>query len=82
MKRYINIFLMHVFAVQAIACSKKTAGVDVTPETGNTHVYYVSVNGSDANSGKINAPFQTINTALSHAIPGDTVMVRGGVYYD
>jgi len=73
---------MHVFAVQAIACSKKTTGVDVIPETGKPHIYYVSVNGSDANSGKINAPFQTINTALSHAIPGDTVMVRGGAYYD
>jgi len=82
MKHYINIFLIHVFAIQAMACSKKTVGNDVIVSTGNTHIYYVSVNGSDANSGKINTPFQSINAALDHALPGDTVMVRGGSYYD
>ena len=82
MKRYINVFFMLVFALQGMACSKKSVGNDVTPSAGNTHIYYVSVNGSDANTGAVNAPFQTINTALSHAVPGDTVMVRGGTYYE
>jgi hypothetical protein len=81
MKRFINIFLMQVFAMQVIACNKKTAGNDVPP-VASPHLYYVSVNGADANSGKMNAPFQSINAALSLAIPGDTVIVRGGTYYD
>lgn len=82
MKRYINIFFIHVFAMQAMACSKKTVDSDVTPSAGNAHIYYVSDNGSESNKGAIDAPFQSINTALSHAMPGDTVMVRGGTYYE
>lgn len=81
MKLYINILLMCFFAMQTFACSKKTAGNNVMP-VGNTHIYYVAVNGAEANTGAINAPFQTINTALSHAVPGDTIMVRGGTYYE
>jgi len=79
MKRYINIFLIFILAVQAFACSKKAADGPVTP-SGGVHVYYVSLTGSESNSGTIDAPFQTINTALSHTVPGDTVMVRGGTY--
>ncbi|MDR6944038.1 hypothetical protein [Mucilaginibacter pocheonensis] len=82
MKFYINIFLMVVFTVQAMACSKKTVNHDIIPAAANTHVYYVSVNGADANSGKINSPLQNINTALGRATPGDTVIVRGGTYYE
>lgn len=80
MKSYINIFLI-ACAVQATACSKKTDGI-VTPSISKPHVYYVSPAGSEANSGAINTPFQTINTALERATPGDTVLVRGGVYYE
>jgi hypothetical protein len=80
MKCNVNVFLMLGFAVQAFGCSKKNdAGGNVTT-TGNTHVYYVAANGLESNKGTIDAPFQTINNALSHTIPGDTVMVRGGVY--
>lgn len=81
MKRHINIFLMFLFVAQAFACSKKSVDDTVTP-SGNAHVYYVSTNGGDSNTGTIDAPFQTINTALNHAIPGDTVMVRGGTYHE
>ena len=81
MKLYINILFMCVFAMQTLACGKKTADNNVKP-LGNTHIYYVAVNGSEANKGTISAPFQTINTALSHAVPGDTIMVRGGTYYE
>lgn len=43
-------------------------------------IYYVSVNGSDLNDGKITSPFQTINHAASIAVAGDTVKVFGGTY--
>ena len=81
MKHYINILFICVFVVQAQACSKKMTGNNII-SSGNFHVYYVAVNGSETNTGTINAPFQTINTALSYAVPGDTVMVRGGTYYE
>jgi len=81
MKFYINVLLVSVFALQTLACSKKTAGNNVILAA-NTHIYYVSASGADANAGTINSPLQTINAALSHVVPGDTVIVRGGTYYD
>ena len=79
MKFNLNIFLMLVFVAHVFGCTKKSASGVVTP-SGGAHIYYVSVNGLEGNKGTIDAPFQTINTALSHTVPGDTVMVRGGIY--
>ncbi|MFI5222058.1 MAG: T9SS type A sorting domain-containing protein [Bacteroidia bacterium] len=42
--------------------------------------YYVSTNGSDANSGTISHPFKTIQKAASIMIPGDTCYIHGGTY--
>jgi surface-anchored protein len=43
--------------------------------------YYVSPDGSDRNDGRtIDTPFKTIRKAASVVQPGDTVMLRGGVY--
>ena len=42
--------------------------------------YYVSVGGNDQNSGTIDSAFATIQHALNHCEPGDTVYVRGGNY--
>jgi len=55
---------------------------DISPTTSETKVYYVSVEGSDANEGSFENPFRRINKALSMAIPGDTILVRGGTYYE
>lgn len=79
MKFNVNMLLMFCLAAQALGCSKKNVNEVISP-VGVTHIYYVAANGSESNKGTIDAPFQTINTALSRAIPGDTVMVRGGVY--
>ena len=73
-----NILLLFA-AVQVLACSKKTDSNNV-PSTSGPHTYYVSATGLESNSGSVNAPFQSINTALSHAMAGDTVLVRGGIY--
>jgi parallel beta-helix repeat protein len=43
-------------------------------------VYVVSGDGSDANPGSLEAPFATITKAAEVVEPGDTVMVRGGIY--
>jgi len=42
--------------------------------------YFVSTAGSDTNSGTILSPFATITMAISVAVPGDTMYVRGGTY--
>ena len=43
--------------------------------------YYVSTAGSDANAGSASRPFASIRQAAIVAKPGDTVLVRGGVYH-
>lgn len=43
---------------------------------------YVAVDGWDNGDGSAAAPFRTINRAASETAPGDTVIVRPGVYYD
>ena len=42
--------------------------------------YYVAPGGSNANPGTLAQPFKTIAYAASLVQPGDTVLVRGGVY--
>jgi len=42
--------------------------------------YYVSLDGSDGNSGGPNTPFRTLQAAVDHAGPGDVITVRDGVY--
>ncbi|QEM10695.1 DUF1565 domain-containing protein [Mucilaginibacter rubeus] len=82
MKFYITVWLLCFFAISTMATCKKNADRHNKPLSDSAHAYYVAVDGSDNNKGSINAPFQTINAALSHAIPGDVIMVRGGRYYD
>lgn len=44
-------------------------------------MYFVSATGNDANPGtSLKAPLRTIQQAVNVAMPGDTVMVRGGTY--
>jgi len=42
--------------------------------------YYVATNGSDSNSGSVQAPFLTIGMSMSVVVPGDVVYVRQGTY--
>lgn len=62
-------------------CSK-SEGTDPVPVVDSVHTYYVSPNGRDANIGTIDAPLKSINTTLKKAVPGDTVIVRTGTYYE
>ena len=43
-------------------------------------VYYVAVNGNNANVGTLTKPFATIQRAQDAIKPGDTVYIRGGNY--
>src|SRR5579862_7721601 len=42
--------------------------------------YFVSTSGNDSASGNAGAPWRTIQHAADTAGPGDTVVIRGGVY--
>lgn len=42
--------------------------------------FYLSPNGNDSNEGEINTPFATIQRAQNAVGPGDTILIRGGVY--
>ena len=42
--------------------------------------YYVATTGSDHNPGTLKLPFRTVQKAASTMQPGDTCLVRGGVY--
>lgn len=47
---------------------------------GLANILYVAKNGSDTNSGTINAPFLTVKAALQAAAQGSSVFVAPGVY--
>jgi hypothetical protein len=42
--------------------------------------YYVALDGSDSNAGAKESPLRHIQSAAQKAMPGDTVIVRAGVY--
>ena len=41
---------------------------------------YIAPNGDDANPGTMELPFATFPKAISEAMAGDTIYVRGGTY--
>lgn len=43
-------------------------------------LFYVAVNGNDANPGTLSRPWRTIQKAANAATPGSTVYVRNGIY--
>ncbi|HYX09991.1 MAG TPA: T9SS type A sorting domain-containing protein [Bacteroidales bacterium] len=44
--------------------------------------YYVSPSGSDSGDGSAESPFATISKAATIVIPGDTILVNGGSYFE
>lgn len=45
-------------------------------------VFFVSPSGDDANPGTYALPWETIQHAINHALAGDTVLIRDGIYYE
>jgi parallel beta-helix repeat protein len=50
------------------------------PDLSAATTFYVAKNGNDANSGTLSKPFLTINRAAKLTRPGDTILVRSGIY--
>ena len=81
MQYKMNLFILSFLFL--LSCSKSSRVPDSSGNAGNTvHVYYVSPNGSDGNTGTINAPIRSIDIALGKTLPGDTVLVRAGTYHE
>lgn len=44
--------------------------------------YYVSTSGSDTNTGSISAPYATVQYGFNQLTPGDSLLLRGGTYFE
>lgn len=84
MHRYLNCSLLPgvVLALFLSACrgSGDSAQAGGTDPGSRVDYLYVSTVGSDSNSGSSSSPFLTIQKAASVAAPGQTVVIRGGIY--
>lgn len=80
MGRKLLIYLVIILSINLFACKAESMEIPV-PEA-KSRIYYVASTGNDSNSGTLNEPLKSINTAISKVVPGDTVVVRGGKYYE
>jgi len=75
--KIINIVSMFLLICLTGACEKeKQFSAPIHKD-----VYYVATNGNDSNLGTYEQPWATWQKAFTNAGPGDTIYIRGGVYY-
>jgi hypothetical protein len=67
-------------SVNVTADATVTVDFSLTPLTGTGETYYVATTGDDSNPGTMSQPWRTIQHASETMNPGDTVLIRGGVY--
>lgn len=78
-KTFKNVSLLLDDSIQVITADKSTTAVsEECSSTGSA--YYVSPNGSDANSGFRTHPWKTIQKAMNNATPGSIVNIMTGKY--
>jgi len=65
-----NILLLLVVAAGVLTCL----------QVGHARQWVIDVKGSDQAAGTADDPFKTISRGAEKALPGDTVVVRAGVY--
>ncbi len=52
------------------------------PKAAGHALYVDAAKGADTNAGDETTPFKTVNHALAQLVPGDTLYLRGGTYYE
>lgn len=71
-------------AIKVLSVLVMTAAVSILgAASAFAEIYYVDVNsGKAAGNGTAGAPFQTIQKAADVVEPGDTVIIKPGIYYE
>ncbi|MFM2291431.1 MAG: hypothetical protein RIS29_1244 [Bacteroidota bacterium] len=52
-----------------------------TGSSTDSKTYYLSPTGNDSGEGTFDSPWYNLQKAVDAALPGDTIMLRGGTYY-
>jgi parallel beta helix pectate lyase-like protein/uncharacterized protein DUF1565 len=76
---------MHTVYQLALALTIMTGlllGGALSPRAAFATTYYVATTGDDGNSGTQSRPFRTIRKGLTMLRAGDTLQLRGGIYYE
>ncbi|MGX5687452.1 hypothetical protein [Arcticibacter tournemirensis] len=81
-QRVVKAIVMLSVSMLALHCHQSIRETSPVSSPLKSNFYYVSNSGNDFNNGSVSNPFLTINKALEKAGPGDTIWVRGGIYYD
>ncbi|MDF9839438.1 MULTISPECIES: right-handed parallel beta-helix repeat-containing protein [unclassified Paenibacillus] len=61
-----------------LLCGCSSVPKETLPDEANA--YYVAVGGDDHNPGTIDSPWETLQYAADHAVPGSYIYIRAGVY--
>jgi hypothetical protein len=77
-----NICALLLLALLIAGCSSKHIGAPATPVPVASNKIYVAITGSDAGKGTLDAPYRSIQSAIDKMKPGDTLLVRQGVYHE
>lgn len=67
---------------QSHAPNRPLPAPSTRPMAGGIAYFVDSAKGSDTADGSAKAPWKTINAAVAHLKPGDTLYLRGGTYYE
>jgi Right handed beta helix region len=73
-------FACLLFQRSLVGLFSSCALLGVLPLAADAATYYVAPDGDDTNAGSMNQPLATIQSAIDKVAPGDTVLIRGGVY--
>lgn len=69
--------------IALLSCAKSGDRIGTTVEKPQApKSFYVAPNGDDQAAGTRDAPLRTVNAVMDKLAPGDTVLLRGGHYYE
>jgi hypothetical protein len=73
---------IHALPTPNIRISQTAAKIPATPTSQNVRPvdYFVSRDGDNKNDGSLEKPWKTIQFAIDHVQPGDTIHIRAGIY--
>lgn len=75
--------LINYQSILEISGGGSSTTVQLTGLGSNTDskTYYISPMGNDTGDGSFDSPWYNLQKAVDAVLPGDTILVRGGIYY-